>query len=682
MKLRVSCLLCFFICFLPAQAQREWADFVETYLSRHTEEEVVTAESLKEWEEIHQNPLNINAVTREELLKLPFINETVADSILSYRNRKKSFIDLAELLFIRSLGYEARSYLPLFLVCQPLPPQSIPWKELLLKGKNKIATRLDFPLYQRQGYRTTTPLSHRYWGSSWRHYLRFQHQYHHRLNYGITFEKDAGEPFASQIQTPLGRRTNYPYDYTSFYIEYHSPQHRHQWLLGDYRVRTGEGLLLGTTAYGLPVTQLLARPHTDLRPYRSVGETDYYRGLSFRYHFPQRCFQRQLSLLTFVSLRPLDGKVSGDTLRNIYHSGYHRTLAELTYRGAASVFSTGANLSFDRPQWHIGLTGYYASYSHVVAPPLRNYNRYYLRGSNAAGVALDAHWKWKNYCQWSGELAFDKNGNAALLHRFLYTPSSASDAPTFFLQHRSISTRFVAPFSYAQLQNNRVANEQGLLLGVTFFPFFQLQLTSYLNATYFPAARFRSLPHAFDFEWLLEARLQRQKTRYWLFSYKGKTKEEKISGFPLMEFRTTHRFVLQHFWQQGKFSVVPSLRATMYHTQTQKAAFGAMAALRCSLIPTERWKWAAFAALFFSQEHATRQYAYEPQLLGVIGFPAYEKKGFRCVLQGQWKATAALTCALRWSTTALFHERKIGSGTQEIPSPWKNDCSVQLHWTF
>ena len=121
----------------------------------------------------------------------------------------------------------------------------------LFGGRHELETRLDIPLYRRRGEQDGA-----YLGSGLYNNLRYRYDWHRRVQYGLTIEKDAGEP--------IGRYRNYLYDALSAYAHYHSPNNRYELLAGDYTVTVGQGLLFGCATYGSKATLLDAPRRTTM----------------------------------------------------------------------------------------------------------------------------------------------------------------------------------------------------------------------------------------------------------------------------------------------------------------------------------------------------------------------------------------------------------------------------------
>lgn len=159
------------------------------------------------------HPLNLNTASREDLLGLPFINDAQADSIIAFRENKHGFLSMGDLMFIQNLSFNDRRYLHLFTRVGEKESNVGQLRKRLFGGKHTIETRLDIPLYTRAG-QTDIPNdilekypNRKYLGNGIKNIVRYRYSYSRNVMYGITLEKDAGEPF--------GNRKNYPYDYMS-----------------------------------------------------------------------------------------------------------------------------------------------------------------------------------------------------------------------------------------------------------------------------------------------------------------------------------------------------------------------------------------------------------------------------------------------------------------------------------
>jgi len=77
------------------------------------------------------------------------------------------------------------------------------WKDILKYGKHELLTRLDIPLYRKEGYRNhsdsllTENVNKQFIGNSYYNNLRYGFHYKDLLFLGVTAEKDAGRAFST-----------------------------------------------------------------------------------------------------------------------------------------------------------------------------------------------------------------------------------------------------------------------------------------------------------------------------------------------------------------------------------------------------------------------------------------------------------------------------------------------------
>ena len=60
---------------------------------------------LEELEELHHQRLDLNAVSRDDLLRLHFLSEEVADSIIARREKLRGFYDIGDLMTVSGLNF-------------------------------------------------------------------------------------------------------------------------------------------------------------------------------------------------------------------------------------------------------------------------------------------------------------------------------------------------------------------------------------------------------------------------------------------------------------------------------------------------------------------------------------------------------------------------------------------------
>lgn len=661
-----------------------WEDFVQNYLDSYqadddneTDGDVDLKERL---EALAQHPMQINLLRRDDLLQLPFITEEQVDSLLSYRAKKRGFVSLGELQLIRGIDYYTRVFLSLFVRCEaayPLTEEQLQRKQeadkithKLFTGNHTIESRLDWPLYQREGYAPQKGVSATNWyaGNSLHHTIRYRYHYKQEVLYGVTLEKDAGEPVCKQ--------GFYPYDYWSGYVLLRPKAEPWSVVVGDYNVYGGRGLLLGKPQFGGKVQQMLTlkRPQTQFKAHTSADESRYFRGMAAAYQV------KALRAVAYLSYRKLDGRFdnkSHDTIRTILTSGLHRTLSEIASRHTLACLTTGASVDYTAQRWGLSANAIVTHYGRVVSPQERVYNQYYFRGRTAVGSSL-SYYVLLGRLSVVGEWAVDGKGHLAVENSLNYR---VSQRLSLNAQQRHFSYRFISINGQALQQGSRVANEQGLMLGARYLPLQRLELMGYVDMFRFPKPTFNAY---FDNTSGFEAALQGQYSFSNHFKlqcrYQAKQKQYNYTYNKerLLERRMTQKLRAAAVWTLSHVDCNVQTDVVNAYRQSGKSAWGAMLSTRVGWKPSTTFQLKAFASLFMTDDYDSRVYAYEPQLLHVMSFSSFFNQGWRGVLLANWQCMKSFALSLRYGTLKYFNRSTQSSGTEMIHSSWKNDVSFQL----
>lgn len=689
-----------------------WDDFVTEYLEADTDDyqdetqREERLQTLDELERLHAAPININTASRSELLLLPFLTEMQVDSIVSRRDLQGFFPSLGELQFVNGLTRSDRQWLSLFTYAgdtlrnpmsrhddtadrnkqqnnHPVSRSSgqgspgdtaVSFLERLVKGRHEVTTRLDIPLYKRSGnksHSTEELLSYPnriYLGNGLANTTRYRYKYGRQAAYGITLQKDAGEPFGS-----YGNR---PYDFVSAYAYVTIFRDRLAVWAGDFDARSGQGLLLGNSSFSSKsqvVSHASGSRRDDIRPHTSTDESAFFRGLALRWR------SGAWDVEAFFSYRRLDGRLQGDTLTSFSTDGLHRTIGEMEKRRQAGNLTAAVRTVWRHTGGHVGLTAVTDRYSHTVWPTLREYNRYYLRGRSASGLSIDYTLRRGRFSA-AGETAIDAGAHVAASHTLRW---QAAARTAVALQGRYFSPRFVAPHAAALRAASRVQNEAAVLVGLTSQLGRQVEVESYAHYFRFPRPTYTAaLPGSQGFEWHLQANWHNAPHHHLQLRYRFRTRQQNVTGQTgLLQYVTTHRLRLSsHYAPSGRFSLYGGADVTLVTRQTTAtpSSLGWMLSGRTSWRCTGRLSLSAFAAAFFTDDYASRLFAYEPQLPYAGAFPSYAWHGMKLAALCSWTVTPRLILAARYGLLHYFNRSQIGSGTQLISSPSQNDLSLQL----
>src|SRR5690606_29967531 len=81
-------------------------------------------------------------------------------------------------------------------------------------------------------------------------------------------------------------------------------------------------------------------------------------------------------------------------------------------------------------------------------------------------------------------------------------------------------------------------------------------------------------------------------------------------------------------------------------------------------------------AIFDTDDHDNRHYAYEDDVWLAFSIPAYSGRGTRNYIIAEYKINRNITIWLRYSRTRFIGEHDIGSGLEAISGNEKNDIKV------
>ncbi len=653
----------------PGEPFIGWGEFVSEYFDGE-DSGAAAADALERLEELHAAPLNLNAASRTELLALPFLRAAQADSILAYRERKGGFVSLGELQLVRGLERTTRRWLSLFVVAGKVQRDEAAWGKRFSRGSHELTTRLDIPLYKRAGLRDYPPEELQahpdrvYLGNGLAHTLRYRYRWRDDVAYGATLQKDAGEPFLDA--------GNWPYDYVSLYVDCRAPSGRWRVLAGDYDVSLGQGLLLGSAFYTSRTTAVSngAWARSAFRPHTSTDESAFLRGAAGSVRLGKRW-----TAAAFASFRRMDARTEGDTVRSFLTDGLHRTPTELARRRAVGCFTGGAVLAYAADHWKLGAGGYAMRYGKPVVPEPRAYNRYYLHGQTAAGISVYYAWRTGRW-NVQGETALDRSAHLATTHRLRF---DAADGLALTLQGRYFSPRFVAPMASTLQQAGRAQNEAGLLAGFHCTRWPLQEWIAYVDLFRFPETTFRASGRSQGMEGYVQGRFFTRGPLGLVVRYKMRARQQDVAAAEgLSQYVWTHRIRFQTDFNGPRVALHGAVDAAAAASQTERAQWGWMLSLRASGQGDAPVRASGFAALFFTDNYASRLFAYEPQLRYAGGFPSFAYHGFRLVALADWKAFPFLSIGARAAWTHYFNRRTIGSGTQQIDGPDQADVSVQL----
>ena len=633
---------------------------------------------------LHEHPININQADSVELQRLGFLTANQIEGIHYYIYRYGALRSVGELMLIPELDYATRqllSYVVTFGECaEEKASFRETWHQMLTRGRSELSTRMDIPLYRQAGYvpRTQGQLdaapSRYYVGNALYHNLRYGYRYGNKLSWGFSAEKDAGEPLFTSMQP-------FP-DYLSGYVQLGDMGLLRQLVVGNYRLRFGQGLVMNSD-FALGKTMLLqslGKQSAMVNPHRGTGEDDYYTGVAVVIGW------RRVQLTAFGACRKFDATLDGVGIATLRTGGYHRTLTERACRGNTRSDLYGVHVTYAAHGLHLGGTVLYQSFNRNFTPSAQPYKRYAPQGHSFTNASVDYAWH-HHRLSVMGETAVDGKGDVATLNMVRVR---AADRLYLTLLQRYYAHDYWALEAKSLSASSDVRNERGVYFGAEWQPHQRLAITAYGDAYHFPYLRYRVSAPSYGADAMAAVRYSVSDNHLLQLRYSYRLKQRDVAdGYTSLEDvlvnECTHRLRLR--WE-ATLTPLFSCQATAESSvaQAEKFSSGYMAnfqATYASLGMRHTWRVSGGVAAFLT-DYATRIYSYERGALYAYNYQMFYGKGWRGYLLVQYghRAMPNLSALAKVGSTFYLDRTTIGSGAAMIADNHCEDVQLQLRITF
>jgi hypothetical protein len=640
----------------PPVFQQQLEDLTEAQ-----EGETEDDSDLQALDHYRRHPVDLNAVQAADLESFPFLNATLINSFIRYRELFGSFTSIYELQAVPGWGFGAAARLAPY--AHAGTDASFEARRAL-KGEQQFVLRLSGQLEKAAGYGTGE-----YPGSPLKIFFRYRYQFRNRLQWGLTAEKDAGESFFSGGQ---GRG----FDFYSAHVFYRGGGILRSLVLGDFIVNMGQGLVhwqgLAMGRGGDPAG--IKRQSPVLQPYTSAGEYNFLRGAGA--HFGWRRWTATL----FFSMRKLDAGLSGDEISSFLSSGYHRTVAELSTRANVQVITTGGNVGFSRGAWRWKLN--FAGYRFSL--PLKKkedpYQLYAPGGREWLNASID-HSFTRNNLHLFGEWAVDKRKNIAVLQGALLSLHRDADLAILF---RRLPPGYQTIYGNSLNINTLPSNETGLYLGFDFRMSQAVRLLTYADLHRFPWLKFRVDAPSLGQE--LGVQLIYSPARATQLLVRLRYREREMNGGaavsrPLTVNRQTNLRVSLSQSLHRAWTVRSRIELTAVDNGEDQQGFLFYTDLLFKPLDKAYSLTFRFSA-FETGGYDSRLYAFENQVLYNYSIPALYGRGTRYYLLGDLDLGRKLKLWARVARTHFSEGGPEAGGRDAVDSPYRTEWTVQVRRIF
>ncbi len=391
------------------------------------------------WLDEKSRPINLRNISRRALSYISSLNDLDISKLLSRTRTSSSIIDTSITLLLDPRSSELSRQQMNRKRRDRLEIRSRMFIDPNASDENEYASHI----YQGSAIKTATKI--RYSGEDFK--------------LGIVQAKDAGEPlFFDRIGASFS---------LAHPINISPSLSAGQFILGDYSLSFGEGLILGSGLFHGKSADAIgpaAMRSTGIVPYLSSADYQYFRGAASHISLGI------ISLDVFYSDRNVDATIPEfDSVTSLYVSGYHRSTNEIARRGVLHQELGGSRIGFslfesDSTFLRFGAIGYALNYAESVVNSDSLNTRFSGRTLNS--FSFDASALFANILL-RGEFAHSRS-DAANANAFIITTLSRPfDAIDLSINYRYIPENFLSPFGTVFGDNASDAqNERGLYVGV------------------------------------------------------------------------------------------------------------------------------------------------------------------------------------------------------------------------
>ena len=325
-------------------------------IAENLEDGTDVATVLEDLEELLENPVNINATNKNELLKLYLLNTIQIQNLLAYINEFGPAYSIFELNTIEGFTPELLKAIEPFIQFGEKDEKSVTFSESLNYGRHELLLRTLGTIQIPDGYQERENGPAPFQGNRFRYYSRYRFRAGNKFSAGFTAEKDPGEAFFSQSN-------KHGFDFYSGHVKLSFNSAFENLILGDFLVRSGQGLVLwqgyapGKSGNVLDVS----KTGQGMQPYTSVDENAFFRGAATTVNMGRN------SLSFFYSQKNTDGNIvetdDGSLhFSSLQTSGYHRTKNEVDDEKSISNMHAGLVGSIHFQHIKIGTTLLYQKF--------------------------------------------------------------------------------------------------------------------------------------------------------------------------------------------------------------------------------------------------------------------------------------------------------------------------------
>ena len=672
-----------------AQSSREsedkvLADLMER-LIENTEAELDYTDLQEQLEYYMKNKIDLNEADRIAFERLFLLNDKHINAILQHRDQFGDFMSIYELQTIDALDDRTIYYLSFFCkVGDDFYADHTPFWKRIQKGKHEIIGLYEHDFQHRAGYNPNLKEQGKsyYLGSPNRYVLRYRFNYSNNLSFGFTGEKDMGEPVLLDGQFK-------GFDFNSVHFLMREVKHWKTIVLGDYQVNFGQGLTFGSGIAARKSAYVLntRRSFQAIRPYRSLNENEFMRGIAATYKF------QHVEITSFVSRKYISTnfrssdtsiELNDDVFSSIQLTGMHRTETELLNKNNVIQSIYGAHIDYRQVLYNIGFTAVHTQYNIAFLPGNDAYQLYNFSGRQLTNMGVDFTGQLRNATTF-GEVSMSMNKAFAGIVGLNIPLHQQLD---MVFVYRNYAVNYLVSVTNPFGENSDGRNEEGLYTGFSFKPSRKWLLNMYFDLYHSSWLRYLTDAPSRGVDFLSELQFNPSKSTQFYVRYRQETKmKNQTSNLTIIDYTSFNS--RNQFRLNANYKLTPTISGKSrlefieYNDELIKNQIG-------TVVFQDLFYQSSFkdfsvggkVAVFSIDDYNARVYATEQDVLYQYSVPLYQHSGIRFYAVTHIRFNKRLDCWLKYSQTHYSNVNTISSGLEQINGNKISDIRLQLRVTL
>lgn len=648
---------------MPA-AWQQWIDLMQ----EEGDNEIDINEIAELYEDLSDNPININDTTSDILAHLPFVGALRWNIIKAYIEQHGQLFSINELYLLNRFDRQTVDMLRPIITIEPYKPaEPLTRRQLLTKGRHKVVVGADATLERAAGYTNGI-----YEGSPLHLYALYKYHYGDKVDLTLSADKDAGEALFAKSQ-PQGA------DFYGGHLMVSNIGILRRGIVGQYNLQFGQGLTLWSGfASHFTLQADISRYARGIVAASPFVEYGYMRGIA-----TTLALSRHIELSSFYSNVLRDATADQDgIIHSITNNSLHRSTTEINNKDRLREQLYGAHLRYTTGKIDLGATVCHTVLSDSIIPHSYKYNYHAFTGRSILNAGIDARLVIHRLLIY-GEGSISSNGALAGI-----AGASLSLAPThqIGLTIRHYDADYHNLHCSPIARSSTIGGEQGIRLA------YEIVLPLNINATAeVDAFRFSTLHYqiyapsrAVSYRVALARPMSEHTTLTITYFHRQSNRNHSGEGHEYLVMPTLRQQLTADFrYEDDRWMLRTHASLCLYDDSYDKPQAG------FAIYQDFRYSASSFpltitlrGQLFHATDYNTRLYATESDLAYLSTTASLYGKGFHAYLIARYAITPQLLITAKYSIIAYNDRETIGSQQEAIDANHRQLLKAQLVWKF